>query len=141
MFLDSDPTRAINLPDLSEFGVDMTPLHYAAYAGHESVVSELIERRKGANINARNAHGFTPLFYSAQQGRVRICEMLMEKGADPLMAGCDEEEYPGALVCPLDQVGSSPQYSLLSNPKQNAYEYCAYMYTCIHTYIHTYIHA
>ena len=33
MFLESDPKRLSNLPDMSDFGEEMTPLHYAAYQG------------------------------------------------------------------------------------------------------------
>lgn len=46
----------------------------------ENAVSFLLE--KGANVDAPNNKGKTPLFYAVDNGYVNICEMLVAKGAD-----------------------------------------------------------
>ena len=38
---------------------EKTPLHYAAWEGHESIVRLLLD--KGVDVNARNEYGKTPL--------------------------------------------------------------------------------
>jgi hypothetical protein len=57
-----------------------TPLHYAAYAGKETIASDLIAA--GADVNAQNADGFTPLHLAAQEGRVAVAGALIAHGAD-----------------------------------------------------------
>jgi ankyrin repeat protein len=61
-----------------------TPLHYAAYQGHETVCELLLDH--GANINITNASGCTPLFYASQQSRVAVAKLLLEKGGDITIA-------------------------------------------------------
>jgi ankyrin repeat protein len=36
----------------------------------------------GAQVNARDADGKTPIFYASEQGRSRVIPILMQKGAD-----------------------------------------------------------
>jgi ankyrin repeat protein len=57
----------------------LTPLMYAAWNGHEKMVSALIEN--GANVNGTNLKGIAPLTYSVWGKHKRIAEILVEGGA------------------------------------------------------------
>lgn len=65
-----------------------TPLHYAASNGCFEVCELLL--RHGADVNARNKNGFTPLFEASARGLfketacryVKVCELLLAHGAD-----------------------------------------------------------
>ena len=103
LFLESD-RRMGSASDTSEYGEGWTPLHYASYRGHESIVRELIEGNTGSavNVNAVNDLGFTPLFYACQSGHIAICEMLLRKGADPSMSGGPSDLNSNFFMCPID---------------------------------------
>ncbi|XP_037076949.1 ankyrin repeat domain-containing protein 33B-like [Pollicipes pollicipes] len=60
-----------------------TPLHYAAQAGHAEVVSALLNKFDGIEVDARNKQGITPLIKACVQGKARCAKLLVEKGADP----------------------------------------------------------
>jgi len=53
----------------------------AALIGDVEEVKKLLE--KGANPNARDKYGRTPLHWTAARGRLSAVEFLLEKGADP----------------------------------------------------------
>jgi len=36
-----------------------------------------------ANVNVKNSHGFTPLHWAAQFGKLKACSTLLANGADP----------------------------------------------------------
>jgi hypothetical protein len=55
-------------------------LHSAAGGGHEEVAELLLA--KGADVNAKNNDGFTPLHSAAAQGHKDVAELLLAKGAD-----------------------------------------------------------
>lgn len=57
-----------------------TPLHGAAGAGHDPVVSFLLE--KGADIDDGNYMKYTPLHLAAKNGHETTVKLLVEKGAD-----------------------------------------------------------
>jgi ankyrin repeat protein len=57
------------------------PLH-SAVAGRSEVALLLIER--GADVNVRQRHGWTPLHGAADHGDVDVVEALLAAGADPL---------------------------------------------------------
>jgi ankyrin repeat protein len=64
---------------LDNFG--RTPLHYAAWGGHDSIVSYLIGL--GANIEiADREKGWTPLFFSVLAHRQHVTPLLLKAGAD-----------------------------------------------------------
>ena len=57
-----------------------TALHIASAQGYETVVGALAER--GANLNARNARGQTPLgALLARKSRPNVIELLRKLGA------------------------------------------------------------
>ena len=64
-------------------------LHYAIHANHEKVAEFLIAR--GADVNARNGWGRTPLFFI--NGSVELLEFLLENGAD-----IDARDLTGSTV-------------------------------------------
>ncbi len=62
-----------------------TPLHFAAfYASQPNVAALLIE--KGADVNAKDNYGRTPLYVAAWKGQVNFVTLLLKKGADPGIA-------------------------------------------------------
>ncbi|MDB5100762.1 MAG: hypothetical protein JWM80_5183 [Cyanobacteria bacterium RYN_339] len=52
----------------------------AAYNGNPARVAQLVS--KGANVNARDDYGYTPLMWAAQQGHNITSEALIKKGAE-----------------------------------------------------------
>ena len=58
-----------------------TPLHYAAYLGHEHVIEALLAC--DADVNALTSAGCTPVFLAAQQGHVHAVRLLLAAGAKP----------------------------------------------------------
>jgi hypothetical protein len=61
-------------------GKQWAALHYAAFAGHDQVVSDLLAR--GADVNALSTNGSTPLMMAAREGREGIAVRLLQAGAD-----------------------------------------------------------
>lgn len=70
----ADPNIASNNP------MRVTPLHSAVAGNHYAVAAKLIEA--GANVNAIQADGFTPLMGAAQNGNLQMVELLLAHGAD-----------------------------------------------------------
>ena len=103
LFLESD-RRMGSSSDMSEYGEGWTPLHYASYRGHLSIVKELIDKSLGGgvNVNAVNDLGFSPLFYACQMGHIEICELLLQKGADPSISGGSIDLNSNSFMCPID---------------------------------------
>ena len=62
-----------------------TALHVAVYRRHESVGIEFSRLliRKGANLEAKNRRGQTPLLLAVRKAHVDIVSLLLELGADP----------------------------------------------------------
>ena len=61
-----------------EYG--QTCLMTAAYHGHLAICRLLID--KGAQVEAINRMGGTPLHFAAQQGHIEIVLLLCDRGAD-----------------------------------------------------------
>ncbi|KAL7924341.1 hypothetical protein ACQKWADRAFT_267042 [Trichoderma austrokoningii] len=59
---------------------DVTGLAIASYLGHEAIVKLLLE--KGADKEAKDNEGQTPLFLAATYGQEAVVKLLLEKGAD-----------------------------------------------------------
>ena len=55
-------------------------LHSAVAGNHDEVVAVLIDA--GADVNARQRHGWTPLHGAAQNGALASVERLLAAGAD-----------------------------------------------------------
>ena len=57
-----------------------TPLHWAAYNGHEEVAAYLLSLKE-VDVNAQDNEGQTPLFLATFYGNTRIVRRLLMKGA------------------------------------------------------------
>jgi len=60
------------------------PIHYAIFARRPEFLKLLVDR--GANVNARDNTGNTPLAAAAKRGDAEIVLYLMSHGADPALA-------------------------------------------------------
>ncbi|KAN0118906.1 hypothetical protein V8E52_004678 [Russula decolorans] len=61
------------------------PLYYAALCGFHDLVEHLITKHPqdhGADINAPNQAGLTPLHWAAMHGTLEVVRLLLEHGAD-----------------------------------------------------------
>ncbi len=67
---------------------DTPAIHKAVSSGSLSQVRSLLAH--GANPNARNRHGWTPLHVAARQGHATMLELLLKHGADPDAQGGPE---------------------------------------------------
>ena len=72
---------------ISQNELVVQPLHSAAAGRHHEVCRLLIAA--GADVNAKQRHGFTPLHAAAQLGDTELLELLLSAGADPLAAKDD----------------------------------------------------
>ncbi|KAJ1166417.1 hypothetical protein NDU88_006821 [Pleurodeles waltl] len=53
------------------------PLHYAADCGQEEILEFLLS--KGADINAADKHGITPLLSACYEGHTKCVKLLLSK--------------------------------------------------------------
>jgi ankyrin repeat protein/tRNA A-37 threonylcarbamoyl transferase component Bud32 len=77
-----------------------TPLHNAAWKGHDVMCTLLLEN--GANPNQQNDHGETPLHWAARAGSDKVIRILIKGGADPTIQGASGTPYKVCL--PIDLV-------------------------------------
>jgi len=61
--------------------IGFTPLHWAAGWGDADILNLLLE--KGAEINADNGGGATPIVYAVYEGQEQAVDLLKEHGAIP----------------------------------------------------------
>ena len=66
-------------PNLQESIKQRTPLHEAAFRGYQEITELLVAN--GANINAHDKAGKSPLFYATDEGHNEIVEQLKKAGA------------------------------------------------------------
>jgi uncharacterized protein len=64
-----------------EFALDSSPLHSAVAARQRETIEVLLDA--GADVNAVQHQGYTPLLEAAQSGESELVELLLERGADP----------------------------------------------------------
>lgn len=71
--------------DLSSRGVEgQSPLAMAAVSDHVDIVRTLLAHG-GSDVDGRDICGRSVLFLAASKGRPRVCALLLEAGANPLM--------------------------------------------------------
>lgn len=73
-----------------------TALHYAAFMGHLSAATQLIEF--GADIDAQADNKLTPLSMAVSSNKLSLARVLMEKGADPFGHYDKDGEFPLAIA-------------------------------------------
>ena len=61
-------------------GLEVTPLHVAASAGHSDILMLLIEH--GADMNGRGIHGDTPLLRASRNAKLEAGQCLLDRGAN-----------------------------------------------------------
>ncbi|XP_043964692.1 myotrophin isoform X1 [Gambusia affinis] len=66
--------------DVNQFLEGRKPLHYAADFGQLDVIKYLLD--KGADVNATDKHGLTPLMNACFEDHKECAKILLEKGAD-----------------------------------------------------------
>ncbi|KAJ6644265.1 Myotrophin [Pseudolycoriella hygida] len=70
------------------------PLHYAADYGQTSVLDYLLS--KGANVNAVDKHGITPILAAIWEGHTACVQLLLDKGATKSGTAPDGTSYVDA---------------------------------------------
>ena len=67
-------------PDLvfSKDNKGLTPLHHAAFNGHQNLVELLLANK--AEVNAKTTNGMTPLHLTAKMGYRDVAELLRQHG-------------------------------------------------------------
>lgn len=68
----------VNFVQVGNRHTDDRSTHSAVRAGHEDIIELLIA--KGANVNAKNAQGQTPLDIAVNRGHAEIAELLRKYG-------------------------------------------------------------
>ena len=61
-------------------GLEVTPIHAAAFAGHANILSLLLDH--GADLEGRGKYGGTPLHRAWWNGKVEIGQCLLDRGAN-----------------------------------------------------------
>ncbi|XP_067011307.1 uncharacterized protein [Anabrus simplex] len=85
-----------------------TPLHWAACYGKKDIVMCLIDR--GADVNAMNSCGATPLHDAVFQGDLEVVRALLHSGAHPLIQAL-KGKFGGKT--PLDLASHNPKLRIL----------------------------
>eukprot|EP00439_Symbiodinium_sp_Y106_P027944 s1740_g3.t1 len=102
----SEPEEAIENADSDKIHPDTrglygrTSLHVAAFAGHASCVSALLELR--ASIDAQTDAGFTALHLCCQRGHLPVLQILLAAGCH-LTTQADQGETPLHLAAAAGQ--------------------------------------
>lgn len=82
-----------------------TPLHDATINNHPDVVKLLLDN--GADINAENRVGWTPLLWAAAQGNSAMVELLCKAGADVNLKGEGQDRPGERTTSPLQEASKS----------------------------------
>ena len=81
---------------MSTFDVENTPLHISAYKKQSLTVMETLIKQGGADLNAINKAGWTPLHIAVVEDSYEKAEMLLKAGAN-VNATIDRQEDDTAL--------------------------------------------
>ncbi|XP_024147251.1 myotrophin [Oryzias melastigma] len=65
------------------------PIHFVSDFGHKDVLEYLISI--GADVNAKDKYGMTPLLSACYENHVACVKLLLEKGADKRIKGPDNQ--------------------------------------------------
>ncbi|XP_033324995.1 uncharacterized protein LOC117219738 [Megalopta genalis] len=90
----------LNVNSWDSHGSKNTPLHWAACYGNKDIVACLIDR--GADVNAVNGCGATPLHDAVNRGDVAICQELLQAGANPFVRAT-KGTFAGKDPCDLSR--------------------------------------
>ncbi|XP_076643279.1 uncharacterized protein LOC143353675 [Halictus rubicundus] len=90
----------LNVNSWDSHGSKNTPLHWAACYGNKDIVACLIDR--GADVNAVNGCGATPLHDAVNRGDVAICQELLQAGANPFVRAT-KGTFAGKGPCDLSR--------------------------------------
>lgn len=71
------------------------PLHYAAFKCHAEAAHRLLHG--GANPDAQDENGMTPLLYAMAEGWMKCVSLLLDHGADPNLG----ITHDGRVITPL----------------------------------------
>jgi ankyrin repeat protein len=93
-----DHNAEVNL--IAKNVIKVMPLHSAIAGGDFEIAKQIVER--GAEINARQAGGFTPLMGAAQNGDAKLVKLLLARGADRAMKS--DEGRTALDFAPNDEV-------------------------------------
>jgi len=75
--------------------IEWTPLIGAAYSGHMAVVGHLLRiKAVRATIDAQDCEGRTALCLAAYYGHVGVVKLLVEAGANPMIANEEDVQTP-----------------------------------------------
>lgn len=80
--------RDPNIPDTSVPSGSASPLYLAAVHGHLDIIQALVSA--GADVDIKNAEGWTPLHYAAHYAAPGMVQTLLNAGADPNVQGPDD---------------------------------------------------
>ena len=69
-------------------GVDTSSLHMTACAGDLASVQRLLAQ--GADVNAKDERGWTPLYWAAYMGKTEVVKLLIDQGADVTIKANDQ---------------------------------------------------
>ena len=86
----SRPSRSVVTKGMKKMAA--APRRFCASGEKSSLVRVMSERfAGGADVDARQRHGYTPLHAAAQNGDVELLELLLSAGANPSVAKDDGE--------------------------------------------------
>lgn len=88
--------------EIEAFHDDLSPLHYAAWAGSAEAVRALV--KAGASLEIRDEHGFTPMHMAAYRSAEAV-RALADAGAD-LEARAEDGETPMHLAALTGTAGT-----------------------------------
>ena len=76
----STPKGELFCPSLHRDNAGWTPLHYAGFEGHTTMVDLLLE--VGARVDATDNDGRAPILLATQEDHLSVVERLIQLGAD-----------------------------------------------------------